>query len=287
MSHTIETSKNELAEMSGRPDLDIRMVTALAGDRTLNEREKNILNRLAKERGESLFSDMLYALTHKSFPSKQAKILWEDILKHRRLLKQSLGRDVGVSIATHDYLSNIVNMMHGVVMIEEIKMSSLASTASKDGLTNLYDQATFRHYLKEEIERQVRYGGALCLVMFDLDHFKKVNDVHGHPEGDRALKKVSEILLQQVRKMDIPARYGGEEFAVILPEVDKQSAYIFAERLRQTVEESFSEAPYTVTISVGVAAAHASEDMDADMLIKRADDRLYEAKTTGRNQVKI
>lgn len=280
-----DTQKQELADMASRPDLDIRMVSALSGDRTLNEREKYILNRLKEERDEGLYSDMLYALTHKSFPSKQAKKLWDEITAHRATLRNLLGRDLGISVAAHDYLTNIAKLLSGVALIEETKMASLATSASKDGLTNLFDQATFRHKLKEELERKIRYGGSLSLVMFDLDHFKQINDTYGHPEGDIVLKKVSEILQEQVRKMDTPARYGGEEFAVILPEVDAGSAFIFAERLRQAIVSGFEDNAFPVTVSLGIACAGQTEELTPEELIKKADKQLYNAKKQGRNRV--
>ena len=279
------THKSELADMAGRPDLDIRMVSALAGDRTLNEREKHTLIRLKEERGEGIYSDLLYALTYRSFPSKQAKHLWDEITNHRHNLKSQLGRDVGISVATHDYLSNVANLLKGVAMIEESKMSSIASTASKDGLTGLFDHATFKHRLKEEMERQVRYGNPFTLVMFDLDYFKKINDTFGHAEGDIVLKKVSDILLAQARKMDTAARYGGEEFAVILPEVEEASAFIFAERLRQAVEENFKDGAFPVTISVGLAACKPGVEETPENLIRKADEQLYKSKQNGRNRV--
>ena len=277
--------KNELADMASRPDLDIRMVSALAGDRTLNEREKYTLLRLKEERGEGIYSDLLYALTYRSFPSKQAKHLWDEIITHRTSLKNNLGRDVGMSVAAHDYLTNVANLLKGVAIIEESKMSSFASTASKDGLTGLYDQATFKHRLKEEMERQIRYGNPFTLVMFDLDHFKKINDTYGHAEGDMVLKKVSDILLAQARKMDTAARYGGEEFAVILPEVEESSAFIFAERLRQAVEENFENGDFPVTISVGLASCRPDVEETPDNLIRKADAQLYKSKESGRNRV--
>lgn len=280
-----DSHKNELADMASRPDLDIRMVSALAGDRTLNEREKQTLLRLKEERGDGIYSDLLYALTYRSFPSKQSKHLWNEITAHRASLKSSLGRDVGISVAAHDYLTNVSQLLKGVAVIEETKMSSFASTASKDGLTGLYDQATFKHRLKEEMERQIRYGNPFTLVMFDLDHFKSINDTYGHAEGDIVLKKVADILLAQARKMDTAARYGGEEFAVILPEVEEASAFIFAERLRQSVEENFKDGEFSVTISMGLAACMPDVDETPDNLIRRADEQLYKAKNAGRNRV--
>ncbi|MFT7433755.1 MAG: diguanylate cyclase (GGDEF)-like protein [Alphaproteobacteria bacterium] len=285
LQNTDNCHKTELADMAGRPDLDIRMVSALAGDRTLNEREKQTLLRLKQDRGDGIYSDLLYALTYRSFPSKQAKHLWNEITDHRASMKNLLGRDVGISVAAHDYLTNVSGLLKGVAVIEETKMSSFANTASKDGLTGLYDQTTFKHRLKEEMERQIRYGSPFTLVMFDLDHFKMINDTYGHAEGDVVLKRISDILLAQARKMDTAARYGGEEFAVILPEVEEASAFIFAERLRQNIEDNFKDGEFAVTVSIGLAATQANVDETPDNLIRRADAQLYRAKNAGRNRV--
>ena len=281
-----QSSQKELAEIAGRVDLDIRMVTALSGDRTLNAREINILERLRTERGEGIYSDILYAVTHRTFPSRQAHMLWKEIKEHRQTLKRELGRDVGISVTIHDFLTNISSIMNNVSIIEESKLASFANVASQDSLTGLYDNATFKHRLHEEMDRQQRYGGPLSLVMFDIDHFKKVNDNLGHAEGDIVLKRIAETLLDQVRSMDTPARYGGEEFAVILPEVEIGAAFIFAERLRQNIETEFKNFAMPVTISAGIANLAANNEETTEDLIRKADAKLYEAKEAGRNQVK-
>jgi diguanylate cyclase (GGDEF)-like protein len=276
-------TENELVNIISHGDIDLRMVVAIAGDRSLNAREQNTLQRLQSERGEFLYADMLYSLTHRSFPSKQAKILWGEILSHRKQLKNHLGRDVGISVAAHDYLENVSGLLKGVSIIEESKMESFANVATHDGLTGLCDHKTFKHCLKGELERLTRYGGCLSLIMFDIDHFKEVNDTHGHAEGDAVLRELADVLRMEVRRIDTAARYGGEEFAVILPEVGKEDAYIFAERLRTNVQKAFKEGNIPITISLGIATAVAGDDLTTESLIKMADGKLYEAKESGRN----
>lgn len=280
-----KTHQEELADIMANAELDIRFVIALAGDRNLNARERDILQRMYDERGEGLYSDILSVLTHRSFPPKQARHLWDEITEHRKTLRSKLNRDVGISVAAHDYLANIASVMQAVSIVEESKMSSLASVATRDGLTGLFDQTSFKHRLKEELERQSRYGGPLTLVMFDLDKFKNINDTYGHAEGDIVLKQVSDILVRQARRIDTTARYGGEEFAVIMPEVESKAAFIFAERLRQKVMESFNESQYPVTISIGIATNPTEAVENAENLIRRSDAQLYKAKNSGRNRV--
>ena len=276
----------DLAEVITPRELDVRLVEALAGNRDLNARERDVLDRMKTERGDAIYSDMLYALTHRAFPSRQARELWGKITEHRTALYKTLGRDVGLSVAAHDYLSNLTSILKNVSVIEESKFSALANVASHDGMTGLYDQTTFRLRLKDELERQTRYGGALSLVMADIDHFKRLNDEHGHTEGDAVIRQIADIIRQQVRNTDTAARYGGEEFAIILPGVDAAAAHIFAERLRQAVEQHFVANPIACTVSLGLADIASNDpNREVETFIKAADTQLYRAKKSGRNRV--
>lgn len=166
------------------------------------------------------------------------------------------------------------------------EMCHLAST---DGLTGLYNHRIFSQMLKEELSRAQRYRLPLALVMFDVDNFKGFNDTYGHPDGDKVLRAVADILRETLRKCDIPFRYGGEEFVALLPETSREAAVLVAERIRQAIEsESRRHLPesiaHGVTVSVGVAAYPADAET-ADGLLKIGDDRMYRAKTQGKNKV--
>lgn len=282
------TPQNTTSEiLSHDQRLDIRIVTALAGDRELNAREQQIVENLQKDRGESLFSDMLYALTRKTFPSRQAKTLWAEIGGHRGTLAEKLGRDPGVTVAAHDYLANVSGLIKGAGVIEGEKLAQITKSATRDGLTGLFDKATFNHILHEEVSRSLRYERPMSLVMADIDHFKRLNDTHGHADGDIVLSEVAEIIAKQCRTTDIPARVGGEEFAIVLAEVNQSAGMIFAERLRQAIETHFSGSIYQVTMSLGVAGIlPENESENSDAIMRRADAALYRAKSAGRNQVK-
>lgn len=271
--------------------LDLRIVTALAGDRELNAREQQIVDDMQTKRGESLFSDMLYALTHKTFPSRQAKTLWAEIGTHRDTLAEKIGRDPGVTVAAHDYLSNVSGLIKSAGLIEEDKLAQITKSATRDGLTGLFDKTTFSHILAEETSRSIRYERPMTLVMADIDHFKRLNDTHGHADGDIVLTEVAQIIEKQCRTTDIPARVGGEEFAIVLAEVPQESGFIFAERLRQAIEKHFEDTPYGVTMSLGVAGViptmEGQEPDTPDAIMRRADGALYESKNSGRNKVSI
>ncbi|WNG55605.1 GGDEF domain-containing protein [Archangium gephyra] len=156
-----------------------------------------------------------------------------------------------------------------------------------DGLTGVNNKRYFLEYLEREMGRCHRYGRPLTLMMFDIDFFKKINDVHGHLAGDYVLRELSQTIKRMVRKEQCFARYGGEEFALVVPEDGLEKARIFAEKIRQTIEKKqfvFENQEIPVTLSLGVA------DMTPDMVeplqfIKVADANLYKAKKTGRNKV--
>ena len=156
-----------------------------------------------------------------------------------------------------------------------------------DGLTQIYNKRYFLETLEREIARSQRYRRSLSLVMFDIDHFKKINDSYGHLAGDYVLKHLASTVKTKIRREDLFARYGGEEFAIVLPEIDGPNSKAFAEKIRQLVEKQdfrFENTRIQVTISMGVGAID-DEHNDAATLIKQADDYLYAAKSGGRNQV--
>jgi len=156
-----------------------------------------------------------------------------------------------------------------------------------DGLTQIFNKRYFLETLEREIARSHRYRRELSLVMFDIDHFKKINDSYGHLAGDYVLKHLAQTVKTRIRREDCFARYGGEEFSIVLPEIDGPNAKPFAEKIRQLVEITdfkFENTSMPITISMGVATLD-MDSTDPQALIKRADDRLYEAKSSGRNCV--
>jgi diguanylate cyclase (GGDEF)-like protein len=156
-----------------------------------------------------------------------------------------------------------------------------------DGLTQIYNKRYFLETLERELSRCHRYGRHLSLIMFDIDHFKKVNDTFGHLAGDYVLKQVASVIKSKIRREDIMARYGGEEFAIILPEIDNYNSKTFADKIRKLIEKftfKFEDTKIPVTISIGVATV-APELTDPLEFIRLADEFLYKAKKAGRNCV--
>jgi diguanylate cyclase (GGDEF)-like protein len=156
-----------------------------------------------------------------------------------------------------------------------------------DGLTQVHNKRYLYEALERELIRGRRHGRHLAVLMFDLDHFKRINDLHGHLAGDFVLKEVARLVQSRIRRDEVFARYGGEEFCIILPETMLEGAVELGERLRQQVEDHtfvFQQDHIKCTISVG-GAVLTEEDRNAGELLKRADERLYEAKNSGRNRV--
>ncbi|MDT7538539.1 MAG: hypothetical protein QOI82_2124 [Actinomycetota bacterium] len=153
--------------------------------------------------------------------------------------------------------------------------------AATDGLTKIANRRTFESTLEREVARATRSAEHLSLVMIDIDHFKRLNDEHGHQAGDEVLRNVAAALSCECRDFDTAARYGGEEFAVVLPGCGPDEAKLIAERLRHAVAAAPSTVPITASAGVATYPAHAG---DADTLVRAADDALYESKRNGRDR---
>jgi diguanylate cyclase (GGDEF)-like protein len=166
-------------------------------------------------------------------------------------------------------------------------LDRIKDLAIRDALTGLYNRRAFDDLLQQALAQQDRQGGSLSLLLFDIDHFKRLNDTYGHPTGDAALKNVAQVLTRHLRKGDQAARYGGEEFVVILPGTEIQGALLLAERIRKALETHrfvFEGARVSCTASFGVATWSRGAG-SAEQLLTATDKALYAAKEGGRNRV--
>ncbi|MDX2087238.1 MAG: GGDEF domain-containing protein [Kofleriaceae bacterium] len=172
--------------------------------------------------------------------------------------------------------------------IESAYHEAIHNMAIQDGMTGIHNKRYFLEFLEREIAVCSRHGHPLTLVMFDVDHFKKINDTMGHLAGDAVLKDLCNRIRPRIRREDLFARYGGEEFACVLPSTALPGGIVFAEHLRTITEERptvFDNKPIPFTISLGVTTLHKESGVDPSALIKRADENLYAAKRGGRNRV--
>lgn len=194
-------------------------------------------------------------------------------------------------VLAHFYLSNgaIILLLLMFTRIKEqylrarLLADAMALLATTDPLTGLYNRRQFLSTLNYEIEKVRRYNRPLSLIMFDLDHFKLINDSYGHTAGDQVLQEVARRVQQTLRTTDIIGRWGGEEFVVLMPETTLRQAKLAAEQLRQAIAKQPIGQFGTITISLGVTACACQDTANA--LLERADSALYQAKENGRNCV--
>ena len=178
-------------------------------------------------------------------------------------------------------------LIRGFIVLDQ-RNQYLSEVADRDELTRLANRAAFRREGRDMTSQATLNKSALSLVILDVDHFKTINDTHGHLAGDLALQHLAEIMRTTCRDSDVVARWGGEEFAILLRAADVHGAQAFAERLRQSVANSrffWEGKAVELTLSAGVTEWYAHDDFDGMLL--RADKALYLAKSAGRNQVHV
>lgn len=167
----------------------------------------------------------------------------------------------------------------------EEKLEEIVKLSVTDQLTGLYNRRKLLENLRIEMNRLERYEHAFSLIMFDIDHFKNVNDTYGHDIGDHVLIKLSTLVGKMLRESDLFARWGGEEFMILVPGTSLDNTVVIAEKLRHAIEMfDFSPGP-SITCSFGVSTCVDVATCNETVLIKKVDKALYEAKETGRNKV--
>ena len=206
-------------------------------------------------------------------------------------------RDFTVRAEGYDFIEDyknkdeLITRVKALLRIKALK-DKLERVSTTDDLTGLHNRKYLQERLEEEISRSRRYGTKLSCILFDLDHFKAVNDIYGYEWGDILLKNIANKLHAIVRKEDILTRYGDEEFLLILPNTSEDNAFLFGERFRREVEKmefipQGEEEPHKVTISGGISTypCMPEVDEDANTIIKYAEHALYNAKHRGRNKI--
>jgi len=211
-----------------------------------------------------------------------AKVETEDIVKRNKkgavdyVTKPFNSYELLARVKTHLELKISKDLLE-----EKTKLLEILSIT--DGLTGLYNHRYIVDVLSSRITEASRYRKPLSIGMFDIDYFKKINDKYGHVFGDEVLIKISSVIEETIRKVDIAGRYGGEEFLIVIPDTDSGGAYKTAERIRETIEKiKWDKDGLKVTISGGVCEFN---DEDSEKLIAKADELLYRAKESGRNRI--
>lgn len=279
----MDTGEKKLFDILNNKIFTFEFISGIAGDRSLSGKEKGILSKLLDESGDDLYVKLLFYITHQIFSEKDSKHLWDEILDHKKRISTILGRNIEITVATLDYLTNIKKEIKNPKLIGEAFIGKIAEISSIDTLTKLYTRQYLFLKLNEELIRYRRYKTTFSILMMDIDDFKKINDSSGHQKGDEVLNKFGSILETSKRELDICARYGGEEFLMLLPHTGVIEAKKIAERLRVIVEDNF-KTDCNLTISIGITNCPEHSTV-LTTLINLADEHLYQSKSMGKNRV--
>ncbi len=287
----LEDTNLNLEDIDNLKNLTTRkLIEIVSGDLVEHIKDDEILLDTIGKKPGTYYRDLIFALIQIRLPEDEAKRDWKEILKHKYLISEKLGRNVGIHVATLDYYTNIKKRIINPKIIDANDYVDTASRAIIDDLTKAYN----RHFFDDEFRKlflQARTSGKVfSLIMLDLDHFKIYNDLNGHIQGDIALIETVRILHAVCSQDDTVSRYGGEEFTILLPSQPLNLAIKTAENIRQAIfdyrfvnEQSLPSG--RLSASLGVTSYR--DDMDSPQnMLEEADVALYRAKNSGRNRIK-
>lgn len=251
----------------------------------LTPESKNYVAQKWRERftgTENLKKIILYDV---QFVCKDGSLIWVEVSVKPIINNDKLMGYIGVTRDISEKKSHEEELKK---YIEELKFANkkLEELATFDMLTGAYNRRKFEYFVKMSIEKKENSGISFCIIMFDIDFFKKVNDTFGHRAGDRILKEITAIVKSSLREQDKVFRWGGEEFIILLPELPLERTEEIAESLRKAVEQNdFGIKNHPVTISLGIGEYVINDSIE--QFVSRADNGLLKAKSTGRNRVII
>ena len=267
-----------------------QLLALLTEDTRNTERLLSRLDAISKETGIHAHAALILILTQLAFDEAEAREHWEGILAHRHDLSLALGRDAGLRVAVLDYFVNVNRRLLNPTLID-VAMEDAPPRGGDDPLTGLAGDRSFRVALQAELRRARRYEHVVAVAIFDFDGFGQVNARVGRLVADRLLREAAMLLGNKIRDIDLAARPGEDELAVLLPQTDRNGAFLVAERFRREIEAHFrkreaGDQPADLTVSGGVAA-YPEDATDAEALMARAAQALYQAKGAGGNAVRV
>jgi diguanylate cyclase (GGDEF)-like protein len=267
-----------------------QLLQLLAEDTRNTERLFARLDAISKESGIEAHAALILILTQLAFDEAEARAHWEGILAHRHAFSLSLGRDAGLRVAVLDYFMNVNRRLVNPTLID-VAMEEAPTRVDIDPLTGLAGDRPFRVALQGELRRARRYGHPVAIAIFDLDRFGEINLRLGRLVADRLLREAAIILGNKIRDIDLAARPGEDELAILLPQTGRHGAFLVADRFRRELAAHFGKReaggrPADLTVSGGVAA-YPDDGVDAEALVARAAQALYQAKGSGKNAVLV
>lgn len=253
-------NKSSTADIVVRSRRELKRAQAVASE--LERIAWTVRQSLAKHHDSvSRFKDRVGRLSN-----HQQEAAWKELCREaENILRPTLQLATQIANAYDEIRQQSSNLM----TFTEVRTDPLTGVNNRRGLDDSFNA---------QFALMMRYNAVFSVAMFDIDHFKQVNDQQGHLFGDRVLQELARLLDESVRETDMVARYGGEEFIIVMPHTEVAGACVFAERLRARVESQLA-----ITVSGGVAAAHEGDTQES--LVARADTALYSAKTAGRNRI--
>jgi two-component system cell cycle response regulator len=287
-----ETINRELQKAKESPDCFVIVRGNPMGHRFFLEKDESIIGR--DPSADISISDQLVSRKHAKVVRSNGQVTLEDLKSSNGTVINGNRVEAGnpILLAKEDMikLGNMVLKFLPAGHIEIVYYGNFNQKATIDALTQCFNKGYFLEAIEAEVKRAKALGNPLSLMFFDLDHFKKVNDTHGHDAGDYVLVEFSKLVRESglYKQKDIFARYGGEEFCLLMPGSTKEDTAKVAEAIRakiHTHEFTFKGVRIPVTTSLGVAEI--KDDMGATELIKAADTALYTSKQSGRNRVTV
>jgi len=273
-----------ITELNTFKDMNKEVIDACVLPDAASPKLQTKLKRLQAKYKEKFYSGLLYKLTNIYFEPKDAKVLWKEILRHKIFITKKLNRGIDIEVGVLDFFLECHNdLIDNPLIIEEKIFEAIKKRVLIDELTGLYNYRYYKQRIKEEISKSKRYNIPFSIIMLDIDDFKKYNDTFGHMEGNKVLKKISNLLKKLLRSTDIIIRFGGEEFLIILPQISKKEALLVAEKIREKVVEIHLKKQ--VSISGGVATYLSDTKTTDENLLRLADLALYRAKYEGKNRI--
>lgn len=246
-------------------------------DETIKRKQSQLYQAYEEQYQKVLYSVILLLIVSLFISYRISMLLKRTFAEYSKMIEAKNGELIELNHSLEDLVEERTNELSNAYE----RMKKIAVT---DTLTKIYNRYFFNDALKNEIHRASRYGASFSLCMFDIDHFKYVNDIFGHDAGDKVLVSTVNVVKKCLRESDIFARTGGEEFMIILPETGIEFAREIAERIRKSVKEH-NDVVCQVTISIGLVSHRLEEDVEE--ILKRVDIALYRAKDEGRNRVVV
>ena len=247
------------------------------------------LNELIVSDGNAVCQAVFEIFVDVEFSLSRSKYYWERLLTHRSQMILALGRPINLVAVMCDYFAIENEIIFDPKLVEIAAYENIILQSTHDNLTGLYNRQYFTNALTQQIALAKRNQNDLSILFIDVDDFKEVNDLYGHEVGDQALRQISKVISEAVRKSDVAARYGGEEFIVLLPYANSFEALILAERMRANVEKcqlEIGDEVISITVSGGIAS-YPVNAQNAEALISSADSALYRAKGAGKNNISL